>query len=240
MAELSDGEIITDYIERFRGRLQLDRQTGSLTISNLDTDDSGVYQLLMRHKNGTLTKFFVQLKAYNPGLQNQVQAGPELTLSYEKRRTVTITLSLSAAGGRGGRVAGILLVLLLLIVLALAVLSNRLNRGPCSRPRLAAATGVARGLWGRLGGHLSPGKRGGPGGGEDEEDEEEEEEVESGRDVERGAGRDGYSLTERGEGPAEDDDDETSSEDDSSMEGHDLRGQASHEAYLRLRRFLLL
>ncbi|XP_036420133.1 uncharacterized protein LOC118803752 [Colossoma macropomum] len=45
-SQIIRGEIITDYYsERFRDRLQLNRNSGSLTITNISRDDSGVYKL---------------------------------------------------------------------------------------------------------------------------------------------------------------------------------------------------
>ncbi|XP_048024325.1 uncharacterized protein LOC125254015 isoform X2 [Megalobrama amblycephala] len=48
---------------RFQGRLKLNEMTGSLTITNIKTTDSGVYQLKIRGKKGTIRgKFSVSVR----------------------------------------------------------------------------------------------------------------------------------------------------------------------------------
>ncbi|XP_051956661.1 SLAM family member 5-like [Xyrauchen texanus] len=47
VAQMYHGNIYTHYDERFTGRVQLEQQTGSLTISNIRSNESGIYKALI-------------------------------------------------------------------------------------------------------------------------------------------------------------------------------------------------
>ncbi|KAL1252064.1 hypothetical protein QQF64_019860, partial [Cirrhinus molitorella] len=51
---------------RFRDRLRLDHQTGSLTITNTRTTDSGLYQIFIKGTNQTTNRFNVTVYAHLP------------------------------------------------------------------------------------------------------------------------------------------------------------------------------
>ncbi|XP_045573588.1 uncharacterized protein [Salmo salar] len=79
------GENITEFKGRFSDRLQLDRETGSLTIRNLTLNNSGVYQLDIFNTHKTSQRF--NLTVYAPVPLPQVQKiseGDVLDSSSEK------------------------------------------------------------------------------------------------------------------------------------------------------------
>nr|XP_055045238.1 CD48 antigen-like [Misgurnus anguillicaudatus] len=66
IAQMHNGKIYTHYDKRFTDRLQLDQQTGALNISNINTDDSGVYEALIINKQITKKKYKVDVYAPVP------------------------------------------------------------------------------------------------------------------------------------------------------------------------------
>ncbi|XP_067236574.1 uncharacterized protein [Chanodichthys erythropterus] len=79
-----------DPDERFRDRLKLNNQTGSLTITNLRTTDSGVYTVKISSSKQTLNKRFT-VTVSDPGLSPGAVAGIVVV--------VVVLLVLSAAAG---------------------------------------------------------------------------------------------------------------------------------------------
>ncbi|XP_036372541.1 hepatocyte cell adhesion molecule-like [Megalops cyprinoides] len=61
IAQLFNKENVKYYGQRFKDRLQLDTQTGSLTIKNLNTYDSGGYQLQIASNEELSTTFIVMV-----------------------------------------------------------------------------------------------------------------------------------------------------------------------------------
>ncbi len=54
----------TSISEKFRGRLELDKTSGSLTITNFRTTDSGVYKLqIINREQTTFRRFNVTVKS---------------------------------------------------------------------------------------------------------------------------------------------------------------------------------
>ncbi|KAK7136680.1 hypothetical protein R3I93_016888 [Phoxinus phoxinus] len=73
-----------DADERFRDRLKLDHQTGSLTITHTTTEDSGVYQLEIISRSSIIKKIFIVtihgVPGVTVGVAVSVMEGDSVTL----------------------------------------------------------------------------------------------------------------------------------------------------------------
>ncbi|XP_036420131.1 CD48 antigen-like [Colossoma macropomum] len=114
-SQIIRGEIITDYdSERFRDRLQLNRNSGSLTIRNISREDPGLYKLQIITERTSVWSFNVKVyaPALKPVIRNQaekrsvslrescsslcsVENGKDVSLSWyeEKERISSISSS---------------------------------------------------------------------------------------------------------------------------------------------------
>ncbi|ROJ25802.1 hypothetical protein DPX16_1008 [Anabarilius grahami] len=66
IAQVEGNEISYDPDERFRDRLKLDRQTGSLTITNIRIKHSGLYKAEIIHNSGTAYRKFTVIVYESP------------------------------------------------------------------------------------------------------------------------------------------------------------------------------
>ncbi|XP_076026830.1 CD48 antigen-like [Genypterus blacodes] len=95
LASRSSKGLKMDFIERFRDRLQLDSQTGSLTITDLNISDSGVYQF-QTIGNKIISQSF-HLAVYSsvppPSIKVNRSNGSQLTAECSVKNSQEATLS---------------------------------------------------------------------------------------------------------------------------------------------------
>ncbi|XP_048107006.1 uncharacterized protein LOC125299669 isoform X2 [Alosa alosa] len=79
------GDVYKNDTDPFKGRLQLDNQTGALTIRSVNSDDAGIYKLQIL-KKGVMSTWEFNFSVYGNELLNEtrVQTDPAVTLMTEQ------------------------------------------------------------------------------------------------------------------------------------------------------------
>ncbi|XP_026121370.1 uncharacterized protein LOC113101121 [Carassius auratus] len=74
IAKKDGNDIVYEDVKGFKDRLQLDNQTGSLTITNVRINHSGLYKAEIRHNSGTLYPKFSLTVYESPSVIAQTEA----------------------------------------------------------------------------------------------------------------------------------------------------------------------
>ncbi|XP_078138868.1 uncharacterized protein LOC139914581 [Centroberyx gerrardi] len=82
LVNYNEGKLKLDYMERFRGRLQLDPGSGSLTIKNLNINDTGLY--LGQIINGAGSTHHFNLTVLEPDPEPPTSAAPVTTAAVPR------------------------------------------------------------------------------------------------------------------------------------------------------------
>uniref|UniRef100_A0A8C7PBI6 Ig-like domain-containing protein n=1 Tax=Oncorhynchus mykiss TaxID=8022 RepID=A0A8C7PBI6_ONCMY len=90
-SQLIRGENITEFKGRFREKLQLDRETGSLTIRNLTLNNSGVYQLDFFNTHKTSQRFYLTPSVKGIDVVSSEKGSCSVVCSVENRRDMTLS-----------------------------------------------------------------------------------------------------------------------------------------------------
>ncbi|KAI7794551.1 putative SLAM family member 5-like, partial [Triplophysa rosa] len=81
----------THYDNRLIGRVQLEEQTGALNISNISTDDSGLYEALIII-NKQITKIKYKVDAYAPVSVPVISSSSSLVSAHQSPAFLSLCL----------------------------------------------------------------------------------------------------------------------------------------------------
>uniref|UniRef100_A0A673HLP9 Ig-like domain-containing protein n=1 Tax=Sinocyclocheilus rhinocerous TaxID=307959 RepID=A0A673HLP9_9TELE len=93
--DVKTGDVRYYYDERFRDRLQMDNQTGSLTIRNIRTTDSGLYQMYSTFSVESFNVTVYGSSQQNCSLLCSVLNVGHVTLSWYKGNSLLSSISVS-------------------------------------------------------------------------------------------------------------------------------------------------